>query len=337
MKIMIIIRDVLVWKATLFFILMKIQKIFFFIFCAMNFKPTNSALYIANLGFSITFLLIFIIWFIKLLTNIRFFVKFSAFEGYGEKNIKKNSVLTEKNQSNFNSSTHINTPKTTHNSVQIIPPSTFKRNHVENEIMNNIITENNEIYKVSENKDLKKSNFIVRLLSKISQIKFLFSTKNPDSFLGRYKFVYFNFKTEHSYQKYYLVMFCIRQCFMSIFSVIFYEHPLLQISILNICNFSFIIYIILLQPFKSRLYFSISLVSEIITCLAFVAGLILAIFDSLQLENYESRNDCGWIIIFCNLILLYWVVLTASLKPFYLKVLNIFLKRKYSRRVHIQN
>ena len=121
---------------------------------------------------------------------------------------------------------------------------------------------------------------------------------------------------------------------MSIFSVTLFDHSFIQIIVLNLLNLIFLFYIISAQPFVSIFNFIIAIVNELITEAAFLSALIIKVFDLLKNENYEQRNQYGWIIIYANLILLYWVVATGIIKPIYMVIYEFRQKRKKFSKVH---
>ena len=123
----------------------------------------------------------------------------------------------------------------------------------------------------------------------------------------------------------------MRQYLLSVIAISLWEYPLLQIANLNIINLSFICYTIIAQPFADRFVWISNFGNELITEMAYFASLILGIYDYIDENDYEKRMTCGWIIIYANLILLYWMLASAIMRPLF-----IFLYQKWSKRRHLK-
>jgi len=72
----------------------------------------------------------------------------------------------------------------------------------------------------------------------------------------------------------------------------------------------------------------------VITESALFSGLMIAIYDRQNDMEIEKRMTCGWIIIFANTILLYWVIATGIAKPILYAVHKYYQKKKSLRQIH---
>ena len=100
MKILVFIRDVIVWEATLFFILMNLQKLIFFSLCSLMFPPINSTNALINLFLSSFVALFIVLWLIHLGVIIKVCHKLKINE---EKKQKENNSENQDIDSSINS------------------------------------------------------------------------------------------------------------------------------------------------------------------------------------------------------------------------------------------
>ena len=151
---------------------------------------------------------------------------------------------------------------------------------------------------------------------------FLFHPKNSVIYLHRYKIFHLDFKSKLRIHRYYPFINYFCQCLLSILTVTLYAHPLFQI------------YGFFSRPFTTYYSLIVSLVNEMIIQTAFFSLMILAIFDFLKNYDVSKRMDLGLVIIFSNLILLYWVIGTGILRPVFFWIYEDCRKRRGLNKVH---
>ena len=58
--------------------------------------------------------------------------------------------------------------------------------------------------------------------------------------------------------------------------------------------------------------------------------MLLSVYDFTDDTDYIKRSKCGWVIIFANISLLYWVLVTGILRPIVFAVYHYYLSKKIS-------
>ena len=363
LKVVIFIRDALVWETVLFYILMNLQKIIFFISCSWMFPPLNSFNALLNLSFATVIGFIIFLWLTEILIKIKVCQSFK--ESLKEANSPKifenskdeinpnshsfqygNSVYPVSNDAELASSKRPNpfneseiyspqppakTPldaKTyKKNNLQLVIDEATSQDHTMLDLNAQPINES-----VKPLKKDKKVNFIRVGLSKI--IKFLYNPKNKEVFLFRYEVLHLDYKSERTIHKYYAFIYYIRQSLLSIVVVYGCSNPLLVAIIINVINMSFLLFTVFSRPFTTYYSYIVSVVNEVITESALFSGLMIAIYDWQNDMEIEKRMTCGWIIIFANAVLLYWVIATGIAKPIFYAVHEYCQKKKNLRQIH---
>ena len=356
-KVLIFVRNALVWESSLFFILMNLQKIIFFIASSCIFPPTTSMNAYVNVFFSSIFGFAILIWFIHFFKIIDLCQKFK--QEKGEPSIKNEA--NENNQSIFSAKSN--------NKSQIFPfqdsplissstshdknfPINFKKNIVESPTkqenrnifshihydLPNLAGSLNQIdidmtsTKCFSNINKKTEGLISRLKKQL--ISFLYQPKNPNVYLQRYDLLHLDYKSTKSIQKYYEFFYYFRQCWLSVLAVILHRFPFCQIITLNVFNIIFILFTIFSRPFTTMYSYITCLVNELITESAFLASLLLGFYDFFNETDYQKRMKCGWLIVYANMFLLYWVIFTGVLRPI---VFWIYEKQKQRNLVKIHS
>ena len=175
---------------------------------------------------------------------------------------------------------------------------------------------------------LHESNFhqnkFKRWLMKLRIIQYFYFPLNDEVFLRQYEFMHDDLKSENVWQTHYVWFDYFRQTMLSIFAVVFHFQPLPQICLINFVNISYIVFYVLLNPYKSKILFFCCLISELITESALISSLGLAILDLTKESDIEKRLLFGWIIVSANLALLYWLCFAGIMKI----ILMIYEKRK---------
>lgn len=220
------------------------------------------------------------------------------------------------------------------NNTNLPSPLRFRKTHefFESEVsspVGKIIIKRNS----DENKEkIPQKKSLISNFFNYKIFKMLYSPKNQDQYLKDYAFLHEEIKNTN-YRKYFVFIDVVRQIIIVIAFATLRFKPLIQMIFINVFNMSFIFTMMILQPFKQKLSFFISLVNELITETAFVGVLSLAILDALEDEDIEIRTKCGVIIIIANLCLLYWIIFTSLLGIF----LKIFQKIRSKNKVFVEN
>lgn len=337
-KIMIIIQEALVWDFTLLYVLTNLQKIVFLVVCSWIFPPTNTTNALINLSIAILIGLIVLLWFLHLFEKIRVFQRI--------KNAEKNQINQDNKKEDESKRAIVKTPQisminspnelVSSNSLKIekISPTIFFKDILEEDKIKEISSHKNQGFIFDKTEKLNLFEKMKNLLKRNFLFNFLFNPKEPAVYLKRYEMLHIDYISNKRVNQYYIIMFYLRQCFISLLAVLLYSNPLAQITLINIINVSFIIYTIISKPFVSFYSFIVCIIEELIVEIAFFAAFILCVFDFQNNEDIEKRMFCGWVIIFANLVLLYWVVITATLRPVIMAIHNFWKKKKDLRKVH---
>lgn len=375
LKILIFFRNVLVWEASLFLILLNIQKIFFYLACSWEFPPLNTTNAIINLSVATGVGTVVVLWVIHLCYKIRICHEFKE-----KTTLSKSVSISQSQDINLNKLEHSNssvlcTPKVVespekqkiidHNnnnsSVLCAPPNLIEslEKPKNNKFQKNLNKKNCvvpyeeqlsihsptllDLNKADNPKSLdsqiptkinKKSN--EKTLKKyLLQLKnYLFHPKNKEVFLKRYEVLHLEYQSISIFSKYYPFIYYIRQCLISLFVVIFIDYPFFVIFSINLLNIGFIIYTIISRPFTTVYSYIVSIVNELITESALFSGLMIAIYDKIGLYNSEERLKMGWVILFANTCLLYWIIFTGITRPIFQAIYLYYRKKKDLNKVH---
>jgi len=373
-KILIFLKYALVWETTLFYVFMNLQKLIFYIACSWMFPPINSANALVNFCFANVSGFISIFWLLHLIEKIRVCQQFKLDKikgtplkngGIMEKSISS-TVKTNKSQIfPSDSPSLLMSPNIKDKDFPMqasTPPKTFHKDNKENtdgkiygrtfgtlhfadheedqsslEISStskasNILIQNSETSIHEKFIDKIKRCFGAFSLKNIK--KFLFEPKDPRVYLRRYEILHVEYKFEGSMHKYYAFLYYARQGLLSIMAVMLYQYPLIQIITLNVLNISFVFYTIFARPFTTIYSLVVCSINELITETAMFSALIIGIFDHIGNDDYQQRMLLGWIIIFANLILLYWVMATGIFRPIAFGIYHAWQKRNNLNKIH---
>ena len=130
----------------------------------------------------------------------------------------------------------------------------------------------------------------------------------------RYEILVEEFKFKHWTQRNFIFFDLFRQFIFLCFVVFLHPHSFLQILLINISHWLYLLatlYIRPFNPFFSKINFA---VTEIFLSLALLSCLAIGIYDYNKFEKIEERIKLGRVVPFCNLGLLYWVFITVVYK-----------------------
>lgn len=170
----------------------------------------------------------------------------------------------------------------------------------------------NDYAKQEENtKEIKKGNRL-----KVFCLSF-FVVKDSTLYLKKFGALYqdLNFKT--FWQKYFKLLYYSKQILISLLVPTLYDYPVTQMMIICLIYTTFFLYTIYKSPYDSKIIFIINVVSEFICLCSILSVMAIVFMDYLEDEDYEKKLNYGWVIVFCNLALLYWVLFTGVLKVIY--------------------
>lgn len=345
-KALFFVKNVLVWELCLFFILLSLQKIVFFMASDWMFQPVNLLYRLLNSIPSFLISVIILLWLLHLLAKIKVFHKLKQLQEETEVKVKRSTTSNmiysrdEVNRSEITSSnrSHIQPLKNLKKNT-VFAPYNFKKNEYKmaledvstDQIISPQITHNS-----TKPLNEKNKSFCSKLSGIIHKIhKFFFVPKDPSVYLQRYKALHLEY---NSYLKYYPFFYYLRQISVSFLVVLLWKYPLLSIVSINIVNLIFLLYTIFGNPFVSKFYYFVSIINELITITAFLAAMLIAIFDAINEKDYEKRLILGWLIVYANNILLFWVIFTGISKLIYDGIRNrILLKKKLAKIVPENN
>ena len=348
MKILIFFRDALVWETSLFFVFMNMQKLIFYIACSWMFPPISSVNALVNFVFANVSGFITILWLFHLIEKIRVCQQFKQ---------QKNDFLKPP------SIVQVNSPIKKNNISQIFPSLDGSSILMSPNIQDQEYLTANRFKKDNialSGKEVKKSKTVhfdtasnssesinpenkmkEKFLDKIKRVllvkpikKFLFQPKDSEVYLRRYQILHLEYKFDNSLNQYYAFLYYARQGLLSIIAVMLYQYPLIQISSMNVVNLCFVFYTIFAKPFTTIYSLVVCSINELITETALFSALIIAIFDYIGNEDYQQRMQLGWIIIFANLILLYWVMATGIFRPIAFGIYHAWQKRNRLNKIH---
>ena len=368
-KIFGLIERIFVWELVILFILLSIQKLFFYITSALNFFPVTTQ-GILNSIIALSVALILILWIINLFihakkcqkfrlnhqqslspgvnknnsfsTNLDNSVKdlsglFSLRDDHNKFNEKNKNKIQPSNIDDFENETNstpttgknpfksieLNRPTELINHIynQIFPiPKTFKKNISTNEI-------NKPIDLMQPNILKEKKRFFNKIINCCMQI---FVVHNWIKYVSKYESLFQDVKYQTIWQKYYKLFYYIRQILISVLVPSLYNYPIPQMIIITLVYGSFLVYTIVKNPFSSRIIFIINVVSELICFSSIISVLVMVFLDYFENKDSKLKMNLGWVIIFANIGLLYWVMATGIIKMLYHLILKC--KQRKMRR-----
>lgn len=254
------------------------------------------------------------------------------------KSKKSIDILEDLSQDTISSEINVNNSNRNINNKSDQPSKTFqtKLSIFGNKYKNKtIFPENNSpknsdkirnVLNINNSKNSKIIFFIKqRIINKICL--FFYSYKTKEDYIRKYGLLHYDFKKTNFFCKYYILFDFIRQSILSFIVVILFYTPIVSIIFICLIQLIFIIIIILFNPFKNWMLLYSTIFFELIITLAIGASLGIAIMDIKEDFDIEMRLNLGWIIIYCNLALLYSFL-----------GLNIFIaiRERYNKKIFKQ-
>lgn len=349
-------RNYFVWEFSLIFLVMNLQKLVFYFCCSWMFPPVNTFNAKLNLSAASFVGLLIILWILHLKKKIQLCQQLKA-ENIQENSLFSPEISSMRNQQmeetlNNNSviPSLVNTPN--RNTLYQTSTKTYKKSALEVESLKKsqvFPVQNNDIssFEITSSKsekntqDIKAShNIFLKKLGKFFSFawiySFLYKPRKNTVFLQRYEFLHLDFKADSVVTVYYALIYYLRQCLMSIFTAFLYNYPLAQILVLNAVNLMFLLYTVFSNAFTSKFSYVVCCVNEIIGQIAFSSALVIAFYDYNNNFDYNDRMKLGWTIIWCNLILLYWVLTSGVTKPIFLAIHQKWQKKRALNKIHAE-
>ena len=347
-KILIFFRDALVWETSLFFVFMNMLKLLFYIACSWMFPPINSVNALINFVFANVSGFITIFWLLHLIEKIRVCQQFKQQKkDFTQLTIVNDNITiketTKRSQifPSLDGSSILMSPNI--QDQEYLTANRFKKDNIAlsgKEVKKSktvhFDTASNSSESINPENKMKE-----KFLDKIKRVllvkpikKFLFQPKDSEVYLRRYEILHLEYKFDNSLNQYYAFLYYARQGLLSIIAVMLYQYPLIQISSMNVVNLCFVFYTIFAKPFTTIYSLVVCSINELITETALFSALIIAIFDYIGNEDYQQRMQLGWIIIFANLILLYWVMATGIFRPIAFGIYHAWQKRNRLNKIH---
>lgn len=354
LKVGLFIRDALVWETALFYILMNLQKIIFFISCSWMFPPLNSFNAILNLSFATVIGFVIFLWLGHLLIKIKVCQNFkqsllqsnepskfeeNSKEEFDSANNRSSNTVFPDSATRFGMEKNGGLSKTGSLEAKSYKKTNLQLNLDLNYSQDHTMLEMNMPSQQESSSPEKSKNIENKICKKIFESfkkigRFLFSPKNKEVFLRRYEVLHLEYKSAKSIHKYYAFAYYLRQCLLSVVVVYGCTKPLLVAITINVINLTFVLYTIIANPFCTYYSYIVSVINELITEAALFSGLMIAILDWQQDFSIEKRMNCGWVIIFANTILLYWVIFTGITKPIFYAIYEFYKRKKEINQVH---
>ena len=348
-----VIKSFFIWDMVILFIFLSVQKLFFYISCSLCFFPLSQVGMINSLLALFVLVLLFVwisglFFHAKRIQNYNMSVEMSPtlksnYTGRSNNMLqisKDNSSLIslrdDINTHKFIDKNEVSSNHIAKNKIQPaddefnekIPhpdnlylqetnhtPTKFKKNPFSNDFETNKIdkTDSNVMrISIENNKTLshkRKLNF--------NCFSPIFMVYNWISYVKRYESLFEDLNTTTFWQKYYKLFYYMRQILISILIPSLNKYPIPQMIMITLLYGSFICYTLLVNPFQSKMILIINIVSEFICFSAILSVLIMVFLDFNENTDYELKMNLGWVIIFANISLLYWVICTGVIKVIY--------------------
>jgi len=117
-------------------------------------------------------------------------------------------------------------------------------------------------------------------------------------------------KKDREIHKYYLIIELIRYILLTVFGILLYGFPLVQILLIFISNMLFFLLTAFSNPFKKRYMFIATIVNEFLINGCFLICLVLTSYDFNGIYiSLDTKMNLGWVFIAVDLFLLYFMFL----------------------------
>ena len=132
-----------------------------------------------------------------------------------------------------------------------------------------------------------------------------YKVTDETKYKSKFCVLWMDFRTSKGIHRYYFFFEVIRYGLIGVFSVILYNDPFTQITLLTIINFLFSIFILIKRPFNSKINYFWALFNELCINSGYFIGFIICNLDKKKNQNSDLRMNLGWILVFAYLALFY--------------------------------
>ena len=173
----------------------------------------------------------------------------------------------------------------------------------------------------------KKTGSTKLTKTQIAAIKKEIHSKDYEAFFQKYKILYEDFKQESKLTSIYFVLDLIKFPVISLIIVLDRYHPLRQSCFISGVTLGMLLFLIFLRPLKSKYLFIQYILNQ--TCVLFctISALALAYYDDEHDYDQEKRLMVGWVIVYGNLGLIYFM--TAIMMSYFLILVYNSIKMVY--------
>ena len=133
------------------------------------------------------------------------------------------------------------------------------------------------------------------------------STDFYKELLEKYKILYEDFKQESKMTSIYFVLDLIKFPVISLIIILDRYHPLRQSIFISVITIGMLIFLIAVKPLKSTYMFIQYILNQICVLFCTLSCLVLAYYDQEKDYNQDKRMKIGWIIVYGNLGLIYFI------------------------------
>ena len=155
--------------------------------------------------------------------------------------------------------------------------------------------------------------FFKRVLVNFVSFGSIYHPKNDTGYMRKYEFLHVSVKNDSFSRSYYFFFDYLRLLLIS-WLIGFHFNAFMQIFLINIVNVAFIIFYLIVRPYHSKLVFYCSLLSEIMTEIALLSALAIAILDLTGDKTTNTRIFFGWAIVGMNIALFCWICVLGIIK-----------------------
>ena len=160
----------------------------------------------------------------------------------------------------------------------------------------------------------------------------IFEVKSWIRYLKKYSTLFEDLQNRTFWQKYFKLFYYCKQILISILVPALYKFPLVQMNLITIIYFGFLMATIIKNPFDSRIIWIINIISEFICLSSICSVLTMAFLDYNENQDYQLKMNLGWVIIYANIALLYWVLVSGVIKILYHFYFN-YKQYKFHRKI----
>ena len=137
----------------------------------------------------------------------------------------------------------------------------------------------------------------------------LISKENCDeeAYLRKYKILFEDFKQESKLTSIYFVLDLIKFPVISLIIILDRYQPLRASCLISGVTLGMLLFLICLRPLKSKYLFIQYILNQVCVLFCTISAIVLAYYDSVNDNDQQKRLMVGWIIVYGNLGLIYFI------------------------------